>query len=118
MFGKGENCGHGSFFKLQKPNDLVGFTQRGLTATRRIAEMSRDLNIHIEHAYLILNRLPAGAIPPLLQKAAAALGVPLLGVIPADADLTEFEFSGRPLVDLPDDSPVYRAVAGMLRQIL
>ncbi len=93
-------------------------SQRGLAAARRIAEMSRDLDIHIEYAYLILNRLPAGAPPPPLQNAVAALDVPLLGVIPADTQLADFEFSGRPLVDLPDDSPVYQAVAGMLRQIL
>jgi CO dehydrogenase nickel-insertion accessory protein CooC1 len=44
--------------------------------------------------------------------------MPLLGVIPADEALMEFEFSGRPLVELGDESPVYQAVAGMIAQIL
>jgi CO dehydrogenase nickel-insertion accessory protein CooC1 len=44
--------------------------------------------------------------------------VPLLGIIPADNDLAAFEFSGKPLVDLGDESPVYQAVADMLDKIL
>jgi len=32
--------------------------------------------------------------------------------------LTSFEFSGKPLVDLGDESPVYQSVAGMLQKIL
>ena len=35
-----------------------------------------------------------------------------------DEALLEFEFSGRPLVELGDESPVYRAVAEMMTQIL
>jgi hypothetical protein len=30
----------------------------------------------------------------------------------------EFEFSGRPLVELGDESPVYRAVAAMMIQLI
>jgi hypothetical protein len=40
------------------------------------------------------------------------------GVIPVDNDLAAFEFSGRPLVDLGDESPVYQALAGMMASIL
>lgn len=57
-------------------------------------------------------------MPPELQTFVEKLDVPLLGTIPADAELTRFEFSGKPLVDLGDDSPVYQSVAGMLKNIL
>jgi CO dehydrogenase nickel-insertion accessory protein CooC1 len=46
------------------------------------------------------------------------MDVSLLGSIPADDDLSAFEFSGKPLVDLGDESPVYRAVSEMLGRIL
>jgi CO dehydrogenase nickel-insertion accessory protein CooC1 len=46
------------------------------------------------------------------------MDIPLLGVIPSDQKLMEFEFSGRPLVDLGDESPVYQVVAEMMRKIL
>jgi CO dehydrogenase maturation factor len=92
-------------------------TQRGLVAAQRIAEMSRELDIAIERAYLILNRVPDG-IPPELQAAIAKIGAPFLGAIPASAELTAFEFSGKPLVELGDESPVYQSVAGIMKEIL
>jgi CO dehydrogenase maturation factor len=92
-------------------------TQRGLVAAQRIADMRRELGINIEKAWLILNRLP-GDMPPDLKAFVEKMDVPLLGVIPSDDDLTAFEFSGRPLVELGDESPVYRAVAKMMDGIL
>jgi CO dehydrogenase maturation factor len=92
-------------------------TQRGLVAAGRIADMRRELDINIENAWLIVNRL-RGEMPPELKAFTDKLDVPLLGTIPADEELTEFEFSGKPLVELGDDSPVYRAVKGMMGQVL
>lgn len=92
-------------------------TQRGLVAAQRIADMRKELDINIENAYLIINRL-RGELPDPLQAFAGTLGVPLLGTIPADDALAEFEFSGKPLVELGDESPVYRAVETMLKNVL
>jgi CO dehydrogenase maturation factor len=93
-------------------------TQRGLVAAERIAAMRNDLDIHIEQAFLIINRVPAGPELPLgLQEFVSRMNIPLLGVVPADEELAEFEFSGRPLIELGKESPVYRAVAGMLDQL-
>ncbi len=92
-------------------------TQRGLVAAGRIADMCKELDINIERVSLILNRL-RGEIPTDLGAFIEKINVPLLGVIPADDDLTAFEFSGRPLVELGDGSPVYQAVAELIRQII
>lgn len=92
-------------------------TQRGLVAAQRIADMRKELDINIEHAYLIINRLP-GNMPAELRAFVEKMNVPLLGTIPADQDLSAFEFSGRPLVELGDESPVYQAVEKMMFQIL
>jgi CO dehydrogenase maturation factor len=92
-------------------------TQRGLVAAQRIADMRKELDINIENAYLILNRL-RGDMPVELSAFVEKLNVPLLGTIPADDNLGAFEFSGKPLVDLGDDSPVYQAVEKMMRQVL
>jgi CO dehydrogenase maturation factor len=92
-------------------------TQRGLVAAERIAALRKTLDIRIENAYLILNRL-AGAVPTPLQERIDAFDIPLLGVIPTDPQLAELEFSGRPLVELGDDSTTYQAVAAMIEKIL
>lgn len=92
-------------------------TQRGLVAAGRIAGFCNELDIHIQNAYLVLNRLP-GAMPPELEEYIHKLGIPLIGSVPADDELGAFEFSGRPLVELGDDSPVYREVSRMMEEIL
>jgi CO dehydrogenase maturation factor len=92
-------------------------TQRGLVAAQRIADMRKELDIRIENSYLILNRLPA-EMPADLKAFVDKMDVPLLGIIPADAELASFEFSGKPLVDLPDSSPVYQSVAKMMSGLL
>ncbi|GAB4493939.1 MAG: hypothetical protein Fur0016_27250 [Anaerolineales bacterium] len=64
----------------------------------------------------MINRVN-GTLPPETTIFAEKLGAPLLGVIPADDELSAFDATGKPLVNLPDESPVYQAVAGMMRKI-
>ena len=66
---------------------------------------------------MIVNRLK-GDMPPALDKAIQQLPIPLLGTVPSDTDLMDFEFSGRQLVELGDDSQVFRSVAEKIQQIL
>jgi len=92
-------------------------TQRGLVAAERIANFRHELDIKIENSGLILNRLN-GPMPPALQERINKMDIPLLGIIPADYDLMEFEFSGRPLVELNQDSAVYTAMAEILAKVI
>ncbi len=90
---------------------------RGLVAAERIAGFRNDLEINIEKAYLVLNRMN-GSVPSLLQERIEAMDIPLLGVIPANSELTELEFGGKPLVEVSDQSPVYRSVVEMMAKVL
>ncbi|MBN2045482.1 MAG: AAA family ATPase [Anaerolineales bacterium] len=92
-------------------------TMRGLVAAERIIKMQDELNINIENSYLILNRVVGEPAKPLMDKI-NQLDVTFLGTIPSDDELLVFEFEGKPLVNLGDDSPVYQAVAAMMEQIL
>ena len=91
-------------------------TQRGIVAAERIAGFRREMDIRIENTYLILNRLN-GDIPAPLQERIDRLDIPLLGVVPASSELAEFEFSGRPLVEMGNESAVYQAVAAMMGRL-
>jgi CO dehydrogenase maturation factor len=93
-------------------------SQRGVVAARRVAELVTELSINVAQTHLILNRLPDGEIPAPLKTFIDSIGVPLLGIIPEDHTLREFEFSGRPLVELGDESPVYQAVQDMMAQVM
>jgi CO dehydrogenase maturation factor len=92
-------------------------SQRGLVAAKRIAAFRKEMDIHIENAYLLINRL-SGEIPPPLQQLIQAVDIPLLGTIPTDEELTAFEVENRPLVDLNPDNPVYQAVSTIMKKII
>lgn len=92
-------------------------SRRGVVAARRVAELVDELKIRVGQTHLIVNRVPGGQMPPELNAFVQSVNVPVLGVIPHDDTLQAFEFSGKPLVDLGDESPVYQAVVAMLRRL-
>ena len=92
-------------------------THRGIVAAERIAEFRKDMDINIENVYLIINRLP-GDMPDPLSERINKMDIPLLGVVPNDSELTNMEFSGLPVVDIGEDSPVFQAITLMLGKIL
>ena len=93
-------------------------TPRAVVAAQRVAELVTELKIGVGQTHLIVNRLPYGEIPPPLQASIDTIGIPLLGVVPEDTVLRDFDLSGRPLVELGDESPVYQAIAMMMKQQL
>jgi CO dehydrogenase maturation factor len=94
-------------------------SQRGMVAARRIGGFPSEMNINIENTHLIVNRLPGGIIPePLQAFIDQEIDFPLLGVIPQDDLVTEYEFSGKPIVEMDGDSAVYQAVAEMMSKIV
>ena len=92
-------------------------TQRGIVAAERIASFRKDMDIHIENTYLILNRV-VGDVPDAILERVDQLDIPLLGVVPADNELSALEFSGKPLIELGNQSPVYQAIARMMSTII
>jgi CO dehydrogenase maturation factor len=92
-------------------------TLRGIVAAERIVDLKDELEIQVKNTYLVLNRVP-GEIPAPLKEKIDSMDVHFLGAIPVDDDVTTFDYSGKPLVELPDESPVYQAVTGMMDQVL
>ncbi len=93
-------------------------TQRGIVAAQRVAELVDELEISVAQRYLIINRFPGTELPPALQQAIGQVKAEFLGIVPYDATLAEFEFTGRPLLELEASSPVYQAVRGMIERAL
>ena len=58
---------------------------------------------------LVINRLD-GDLTPEMEKAVAESGLELISTIPTDPQAAELDSRGLPLVRLPDDSPLMRAV--------
>ena len=93
-------------------------SQRGLMAVQTIIDMVPSMEVNIENMYLVINRVLGSQLPPALAAAVNKLGVELLGTIPNDEVMTEFEFTGRPLVELPNNTQVVQAVCHIADRIL
>jgi CO dehydrogenase maturation factor len=92
-------------------------TQRGLVTAKYMADMVPELDIGVGRMYLIVNRL-RGDMPEPLDRAIQETGLDLLATVPDDPAMAEFEFSGRPLVELPAETVVYQAVREMANKAL
>ncbi|MEE8391959.1 MAG: AAA family ATPase [Anaerolineae bacterium] len=92
-------------------------TQRGLATAKYMADMVPGLKIGVGRVYLIVNRL-RDSMPAPLAQAIEQTGLELLNTVPDDPEMAEFEFTGRPLVELPAETAVYQAVRETARKIL
>jgi CO dehydrogenase maturation factor len=84
-------------------------SSRGLQTVALLKEIvDKKEVVHCTNTGLIFNRVESSE--DLLAKAAAGLGVDVLGFIPQDPAITGYDLVGRSLAELPADSPAVLAV--------
>jgi CO dehydrogenase maturation factor len=76
-------------------------TTKGVRTAGRIYNLAKSLKIEIGAAYLVVSRIDK---LDLLENEIEATGLDLLGLIPNDPLITEYDLRGKPLKDLPADS--------------
>lgn len=92
-------------------------SRRGIQAVGRIAKLVKDLNIQAKNVYLIVNRAPGGELTDGVKEEIASYGLELLGVVPQDDMVYEYDASGKPTSSLPEDSLSKKAVYKMLSEM-
>ncbi|MCS6907657.1 MAG: AAA family ATPase [Anaerolineales bacterium] len=90
---------------------------RGLIAAQRIANLCRELDISIHNVYLVLNRVREEIASELRKFIHEELDIPLIGVFREEGRLSEFDASGKPIIELGEDTPIYLQVAQMMDQL-
>ncbi len=90
---------------------------RGIQAARRLKDLAAQLKIVVGRAVLVVNRAVNG-LPERTQQEIAAQGLDLVGVIPQDPLVAEFDSQGRPTFTLPPDSPALKAVYEVISRLL
>lgn len=91
-------------------------SRMGLETARRIKELAEEVHIDVKHIYLVGNQFPR-TMEDVLEKAADDIGMELAGSIPVDENVMSFNMVGKPLLEIPDDSPAYLAVEKIARKI-
>jgi len=92
-------------------------TVRGLIAAGRIAHLTQEVNTRVGKLWLIVNRVQEELRPALLEEIARQ-GLELIGTVPMDPGVSAYDADGKPLVDLPEDSDVYRSVREIVLRML
>ena len=90
-------------------------TMRGLATAERVALLTHELETHVGHIRLIINRVPANVrgeltLAPQLEQFMRSRQLVLAGLIPSDPLVAEYDTLGRPLVELPIEAPARRAL--------
>ncbi|GHU65937.1 carbon monoxide dehydrogenase [Spirochaetia bacterium] len=103
------------------PVDLIllvsDCSRRGIQAAGRIAEMIGELDMQVKNVRLIVNRAPQGKLEPGTLEEIEAQKLSLIGVIPQDDMVYQYDAAGKPLITLPEDSPVKTAMGEIITKL-
>jgi len=88
----------------------------GLQTAKRVKEVAKEVHIDFKKFYLIGNRFKP-EMEPMLRDEAQKLGYEFVGIIPNDDNIFTRNLTGKPLMNLPDESPAIPAVKQILKRI-
>lgn len=92
---------------------VTDYSLRGLRAVRRINEMLAGLKLNVGRLGIIVTRCPEKLGDAFLAEV-AEIGIPIVGTIPSDDTLLEFDMEKKSLLDLPDSAPAVLAVDSLM----
>jgi len=89
-------------------------TVRGVRTAGRIAELAAEMGTPVKVRGLIVNRVPDGVLPDGVRAAVEETGLPLLSVIPLDANVAAMDAGGMAIGEIPANSLARQAVNAVL----
>ena len=97
-------------------------TMRGLIAASRVVDLIRELDTHVSHIRLIMNRVSVDGdgqptLAPQLERVMKEKGLELAGLIPEDSTVADYDALGKPLIDLPLQAPIRRAMNEVIESL-
>ena len=92
-------------------------TYRGVIAVEHIVHLVESLGTRIGQSHLVINNV-VGDLPEAFVERIESLGIPLLGTLPHDPTVTDYDLAGRPLVELDESSLIYPAAEKLLQKVL
>ena len=92
-------------------------SRRGLQAAIRIEDLARRLNIGVGKSYAVINQIKEEPSDQALEMIKAG-GLELAGTVPEDQTIYQFDFNGRPTVEMPEDCPSVQAAFNIFDKIV
>ena len=92
-------------------------TSRGIQTAALIRKMVvADRVIQCDRMGIVFNKVQGQE--GILASSAAEIGLDVLASIPYDENVAQYDLVGRPVYELPPDSPSLAAVRNMVREVL
>ena len=92
-------------------------SRRGVQAVARIAEMIDEMGLNPGQMGLIINRAPNGQLNAGVKEEIEKYGLDLIGVLPQDETVYEYDCDGKPSSQVPDNTPVKQALHQIMRDL-
>ena len=92
-------------------------SRRGIQAAIRIEDLARRLNIGVGKSYAVINQIKEAPSDQALEMIKAG-GLELAGTVPEDRTIYDFDFNGRPTIDMPEDCPSVQAAFKIFDKIV
>jgi len=89
---------------------------RSVRSAGRVNELLKQIKTKVKKVYLILTKATEQDVENLKEEIDKT-GLQLIGIIPADPMVTQFDIKGKPLFELPDDSAAVTAVNAILDKL-
>ena len=79
-------------------------SRRSIQAVARIRDLAKELKLNVGDINLIVNKVPNGVLNDGVKEEIEKHNLDLLGVVPMDEQIYEYDSIGKPLVELPEDA--------------
>ena len=112
-----EHISRGVLPSMQTAILVSDCSRRGVQAVGRIARLIDECGMKPDTIGLIINRAPGGKLNAGIQEEIENQGLHLLGVVPQDEDVYEYDCEGKPTADLPEDNPVKKALREIVSNV-
>lgn len=92
-------------------------SRRGIESAARIADLTDELGLHIGQKSFIVNQAKEGQLE-ILKGVVREYDLELVGVIPEDSQVRDFDLQGRPTIELDSESEALKAAYRIFQEIL
>ena len=92
-------------------------SRRGIQAAGRVSQMANELKLNPKTMKLIVNRAPGGELNESILEEIKNQKLDLIGVLPNDEAVYNFDSDGRPSSDVPEYSPIKIALKEIVEKL-
>jgi CO dehydrogenase maturation factor len=92
-------------------------SRRGIQAVGRVARMVEEMKLNPKTVKLIVNRAPGGVLNDGIKEEIANQKLDVIGVIPQDETIYQYDSDGKPTSQVDADNPVRTAVNEIMKKL-